>query len=106
MLKMHLTKLINFRVGNKTKWIKPLIDIMMNGNSETVDYELKQMFSTLDPKDEADYYRIQPKIYTADTALDNADPKNLEALRQDGLANVEQFQEMLNGIVDKLILNG
>jgi hypothetical protein len=78
---------------------------MMNGNAETVDYELKQMYSTLDANDEADYYRIQPKIFTADTALDNANPKNLEALRQDGLTNVEQFQETLNEIVDKLILN-
>jgi patatin-like phospholipase/acyl hydrolase len=95
----------DFKNANKTKWIKPLIDIMMNGNSETVDYELKQMFSTLDAKDEADYYRIQPTLYTADDALDNATPKNLEALRQDGLANVEQFQKALNEIVDKLIEN-
>jgi patatin-like phospholipase/acyl hydrolase len=95
----------DFKNANKTKWIKPLIDIMMNGNAETVDYELKQMYSTLDASDEADYYRIQPKIFTADTALDNANPKNLEALHQDGLTNVEQFQETLNEIVDKLILN-
>jgi hypothetical protein len=25
----------DFKNANKTKWIKPLIDIMMNGNSET-----------------------------------------------------------------------
>lgn len=95
----------DFKNANKTKWIKPLIDIMMSGNSETVDYELKQMYSTLDAKDEADYYRIQPTLYTADDALDNATPKNLEALRKDGLANVEQFQKALNEIVDKLIEN-
>jgi len=95
----------DFKNANKTKWLKPLIDIMMNGNSETVDYELKQMFSTLDVKDEADYYRIQPKLYTADSDMDNATSKNLEALRQDGLANVENYQNTLNEIVDKLIEN-
>ncbi|MEZ4888977.1 MAG: patatin-like phospholipase family protein, partial [Crocinitomicaceae bacterium] len=95
----------DFKNANKTKWIKPLIDIMMSGNSETVDYELKQMYSTLDAKDEADYYRIQPQLYTADHALDNADAKNLEALHQDGLANVEQFQNTLDEIIGKLIAN-
>lgn len=95
----------DFKNANKTKWIKPLIDIMMSGNSETTDYELKQMYSTLEAKDEADYYRIQPQLYTADDAMDNADSKNLEALRQDGLANVENYQNTLNEIVDKLIEN-
>lgn len=93
----------DFKDANKTKWIKPLIDIMMHGNSETVDYELQQMYSTLDTKNKNDYYRIQPKLFTADAELDNADSKNLEALRQDGLTNVEKFQIKLDDIVAKLI---
>lgn len=95
----------DFKNANKTKWIKPLIDIMMNGNSETVDYQLKQMYDTLDKKDAADYHRIQPTLFTADAAMDNAKPENLEALRQDGLANIERYQDTLNEIVDKLIEN-
>lgn len=95
----------DFKNANKTKWIKPLIDIMMDGNSETVNYELQQIYSTLDAKNATDYYRIQPKLYTADSALDNAEPENLDALHQDGLASVVEYQKTLDEIVDKLIEN-
>ncbi len=93
----------DFKNANQVKWIKPLIDIMMNGNSETVDYQLRQMYDTLDEKDAVDYHRIQPQIFSADIEMDNAEPKNLEALHQDGLANVEKYQNTLDEIVDKLI---
>jgi patatin-like phospholipase/acyl hydrolase len=94
-----------FKNAGVLKWIKPLIDIMMSGNSETVDYQLKQLYKTLPPEDFKDYYRIQPEILTADNDLDNGKKKNLLALYRDGIAAVDKNKEQLNTIADKLIAN-
>ncbi|UBZ07289.1 patatin-like phospholipase family protein [Salegentibacter mishustinae] len=85
------------------KWIKPLIDIMMSGNSETVDYQLKKIYETLQPADSLDYHRIQPELIHADSAMDNARKENILALHEDGLNTVTENKEELDLIVDKLI---
>lgn len=94
-----------FQDAGVLQWINPLIDIMMSGNSETVDYQLKQLYETLEEQDCRDYYRIQPKLINADSAMDNAKVNNLKALHEDGLAAVEANKELLDEIVDKLIQN-
>lgn len=94
-----------FKNAGIIKWIKPLIDIMMSGNSETVDYQLKQLYKTLPPEDFKDLYRIQPEILTADNDLDNGKKQNLLALYRDGIAAVNKNKEQLKEIADKLIAN-
>lgn len=94
-----------FKNAGVLKWIKPLIDIMMSGNSETVDYQLKQLYKTLSIEDFKDYHRIQPEIITADNDLDNGKKQNLLALYRDGVAAVNKNKEQLNQIADKLIAN-
>ncbi|MDT0687755.1 patatin-like phospholipase family protein [Autumnicola psychrophila] len=94
-----------FQDAGVLKWINPLIDIMMSGNSETVDYQLKQIYETLPKRDCEDYYRIQPKIIHANNAMDNATLNNLKALHEDGLASVEFYKEQLDEIVEKLVAN-
>lgn len=95
----------DFKDAGVLKWIKPLIDIMMSGNSETVDYQLKKIYETLSRKNCEDYYRIQPKLIHADSAMDNGKPENLKALYEDGLLAVAEYKEELDAIVDKLIDN-
>lgn len=94
-----------FKDAGVFKWIKPLIDIMMSGNSETVDYQLKQIYKTLPEEDCKDYYRIQPRLIHATSAMDDARMENLRALHEDGLASVELYKEQLDQIVEKLIAN-
>lgn len=94
-----------FKDAGITKWIKPLIDIMMSGNSETVDYQLKQVYETLPVEDCKDYYRIQPKLTYADSAMDNARMENLRALYEDGLSCIKTNKEQLDEVVEKLIGN-
>ncbi|MGA8854618.1 MAG: patatin-like phospholipase family protein [Christiangramia sp.] len=95
----------DFKNAGAFKWIKPLIDIMMSGNSETVDYQLKRIYETLSKKDQKDYHRIQPKLVNADSAMDNAQKENLKALHEDGLITVADNKKELDAIVDKLIAN-
>lgn len=94
-----------YKDAGMIKWIQPLIDIMMSGNSETVDYQLRQIYDTLESADSKDYYRIQPIIQNADTAMDNADLDNLKALHEDGLTSVAHYKKELDEIVKKLIAN-
>ena len=95
----------DFKDAAIIKWLKPMIDIMMGGNAETVNYQVRQIFDTLTGENKNNYYRIEPKIITADNAMDNGDVKNLQALYADGIACVDVYKSELNELVDKLIEN-
>lgn len=94
-----------FKNAGVLKWIKPLIDMMMSGNSETVDYQLKQIYKTLPEEDNRDYYRLQPKLKRANSAIDDARTSNLRDLYLDGVDAVQQFRDQLDEIVLRLIAN-
>lgn len=92
-----------FKDAGAIKWIKPLIDIMMSGNSETVDYQLKQIYETLGNEDCKDYYRIQPDIVTANNQMDDGSLPNLQALHNDGMLSIEKYQSQIQEVIQKLI---
>lgn len=86
-------------------WLKPLIDILMSGNSETVHYQLKQMFRAVDPANEKYYFRLEPTVETARSAMDLATPENMLALEEAGKTYVSNHVDKLNQIIDLLIEN-
>ena len=88
-------------------WIKPIIEIMMSGSSSTTDYHLKQIFDTLSQSDKESYYRLEPKVITADSEMDNATVDNLKKLKEDALTYVSDadVDKQLNEIAKKLIGN-
>lgn len=95
----------DFKNANKIKWIKPTLDMMMSGNSETVHHHLKQIYSTLEKENESNYYRIQPNLNHADNEMDNATPENITALHNDGKLAVTKHKNVLDTIIEKLIEN-
>ena len=86
-------------------WLKPLIDILMSGNSETVHYELDQMFEAIDPANRANYFRLEPTVETAKSSMDLATPENMLDLEEAGKTFVANNVEELNKIVELLIAN-
>jgi len=88
----------------KIGWTTPVIDIMMSGSSETVDYHLKMLFDAADTPDQ--YIRIEPKTYHADNDMDNAKAANLDALQQAGVMSLTENKEVIGRIVNLLIDNG
>lgn len=83
-------------------WIKPLIDIMMAGASETTDYHLSRMFSARSNGNS--YIRIQPaSMGNADVDMDNASKQNLAALAEVGIETAENCDGELDRIVDVLL---
>ncbi|MHC1776149.1 MAG: patatin-like phospholipase family protein [Lentimicrobium sp.] len=85
------------------EWIQPIIDIMMSGNSETVNYQLRKIWETTGTPD--NYIRLEPSLYEAKSDMDDASKENLTALHEAGLKFVTDNEKLLNSIVDKLIAN-
>jgi len=80
-------------------WMVPLVDIMMSGVSETVDYQLQQLFDTTGKPEQ--YLRINGELKNQDDSMDNVDPENFKALEKFGnnlfkknKAKIKRFLEM------------
>jgi patatin-like phospholipase/acyl hydrolase len=83
-------------------WIKPVIDVMMAGASETTDYHLSRMFSARGKRD--NYIRLQPaRMRSASLEMDNATPGNLQALAEVGIVTAQDCAGELDRIVDVLL---
>ncbi len=85
------------------QWIVPIIDIMMSGVADTVHYQLKQIYDAVGKKDQ--YLRISPELFTADSGMDNASAKNLDALKADGKKNATLSEKDLDKFARMLIAN-
>ncbi|TCO09758.1 patatin-like phospholipase family protein [Natronoflexus pectinivorans] len=86
-------------------WLPALIDILMSGSSETVHYQLKQLFATSKNEERGGYYRLEPSVGEACTKMDDASNKNMKLLEEAGRSFVAENRETLEKIVDLLILN-
>jgi patatin-like phospholipase/acyl hydrolase len=79
-------------------WMKPLVDIMMSGVSETVDYECRQAFEAVGVPGQ--YLRINVELDRlppgVSSDLDNADLRNLAGLRELGAETAERFDAQLD----------
>jgi hypothetical protein len=85
------------------QWIVPIIDIMMSGVADTVDYQLQQIYDAVGKPDQ--YLRLSPELYTADNAMDNASTDNLQALKNDGITNAKNFDKEITKFAKMLIAN-
>jgi uncharacterized protein len=94
-----------FRRAGEIKWLEPVLDILMSGNSETVDYQLHQMYLTLGTEDQSNYYRLEPGLLEACSEMDIVTPENIQNLRQAGLAFASANEDLLSDIAGKLIAN-
>ena len=83
------------------EWIRPLLDILMAGVSETVDYQLAQIFDSVDKGEQ--YLRINDELLFAKSDMDDASSENLNALRQDGTRIAEEFDERIDTFIEYLV---
>ncbi len=84
-------------------WLRPLMDIIMTGVSETVDYQLRQIYDAVGVPEQ--YLRIEPHIdaHEVNNAMDDATPENIAALRDLGREVYKHNQEPLERFLDRLI---
>ncbi|GAB2901927.1 patatin-like phospholipase family protein [Microbulbifer echini] len=81
-------------------WTRPTIDIALNGGAQMTHYYLKQITSTVE---NTEYYRLQPNLYNADPAMDNASAENLRKLKKSGQQNAKDFDHELDEIAFTLV---
>ena len=86
------------------EWIKPIIDIMMSGVAETVDYQLNQIFDSVNMHDQ--YLRITPDLINASPEMDEVSDNNLLALSKAGDLAVEKNHSELDRFAKLLITSG
>jgi len=89
------------------EWAKPVLDIIMSGVAETVDYQLKQIYQAVGkPKQ---YVRIQTDLRGSEASpeMDNASHENLKALESvgDQVANDPKNKKDLKQLVKLLVEN-
>ena len=83
------------------EWVKPVLDIMMSGVSETVDYQLKRIYDAVGRPDQ--YLRITPDLGDASPDLDDAGFKNLRNLRDAGQEAAQVHFDKLQAFAARLI---
>lgn len=84
------------------EWIKPLIDIMMSGVADTVDFQLRQLFDAADVQNQ--YLRINAELPSdVNTAMDDASQENMQALKELGIEVAQNFDKQLDDLVKQLL---
>ena len=84
------------------QWVKPLIDIMMSGVSEVVDFQLRQIFDAIGAAGQ--YMRINTELpIDVSPDMDDASPKNLAALKELGTYTAQNFDVQLDDFVELIV---
>ena len=84
------------------QWVKPLIDIMMSGVSEVVDFQLRQIFDAVGAQNQ--YLRINTELpIDVSPDMDDASPKNLQALKELGTYTAQNFDTQLDAFVELIV---
>lgn len=82
-------------------WIFPVLDIVMAGATDTVDFQLQQIFESSNCAH--NYFRINPKLGDAKPEMDNASDQNLEALNEAGIMSARLNDEKLEYIANCIV---
>jgi patatin-like phospholipase/acyl hydrolase len=83
------------------EWVRPLIDIMMSGGSETVHYQLERLFGAIRRPER--YLRVDTALPPAHADMDNANRGNLTELRRIGERLGREYDPELERFADLLL---
>ena len=78
------------------EWARPLIDVVFDGASDVVDYQLTQLLG------EERFFRFQTELTSASDDLDDATESNLRALRLTGERLISERERDLNQAIEAL----
>ncbi len=84
------------------KWLEPIIDILTSSVSETVDFQMQQLFSCNGVPDS--YIRLEPPLLSSDSRMDNASKRNVKALSEAAKSFIDKNSEVLEKISQRIIL--
>ena len=85
------------------EWLIPLFDIIMTSVSETVDYQMMQIFNAIEKNSQ--YLRISPILKNKDIfPIDNTTEANLQGIIKLGREQTEKYQNRLDDFIDLLLM--
>jgi patatin-like phospholipase/acyl hydrolase len=76
----RLTESVSYKQARKwglLQWAHPLLDVMMDGASAAVDYQLDELLGA-----DKNHFRLQTVLEGVSGSLDDASPANIEGLRK------------------------
>jgi patatin-like phospholipase/acyl hydrolase len=85
------------------EWARPLIDVVFDGVSDTVDFQLKELLPRRDGLRR--YYRFQTELGDVSDALDNAEPENVRDLKLLARTVIDSEEESLSELYEQLERN-
>ncbi len=91
------------RQWGRIEWLIPLFDIIMTGVSETVDYQMKQIYDAIQKHDQ--YLRISPIIKDKYLfPMDDTSEANLQAILNLAQEQTEKYRNRLDNFIDLLLI--
>ncbi|MEG3929484.1 patatin-like phospholipase family protein [Microcoleus sp. D3_18a_C4] len=86
----------------QVEWVQPLINIMMTGVAETVNYQLIQIYDAVERPNQ--YLRITPDLSREQPLpIDDASEEKISALLRIGKDQAEKNNEQLDKFIDLLL---
>jgi patatin-like phospholipase/acyl hydrolase len=82
-------------------WAKPVLEIVLDGVSSTVDYQMRQILPAT-PAGVPRYFRFQTRLIHGSESIDDASPENLRGLKLQGEALARDREADLNTLADLL----
>ncbi len=77
------------------KWVVSVLDIVFDGVSDAVDYQLKHLIDD-------QFHRFQVPLRIASDDMDDASPENLERLETEAQRLMDVYEEELEALCDQL----
>ena len=94
--------------GGAIKWLSNILEYMMDGSSQSTDYELTQTFKAMNNSamsSNSSYYRLQPIIDSKDSTMDDYSKKNIKKLETYADNFIRDNVDMLDKLVNDLEKN-
>lgn len=85
-----------------SQWIRFLFTVMMNGNSDMVDHQMKTLFKTKGDKLNH-FYRFQIRLHEEEVTMDDASPQKTHILKLIGENLINDTTQQMDEVVKKLL---
>ena len=82
-------------------WARPIIDVVFDGVSDTVDFQLKEILPPSKDRTRR-YYRFQRELVEVSDAMDNTSPENLQDLKLLAATMIHEEDEKLSEVCERL----
>jgi uncharacterized protein len=83
-------------------WAQPILNVVFDGVSDTVDYQLQGLLSTEEGNDKR-YYRFQPVLDIGKDDMDDASATNIQALKTKAKEIISKNDATLKALCSQLI---